>query len=81
MICRAETAEAQMMKTGDFNAAPAKEDWGGDEGVQDWSADGQAAPPAAAAAAVAPATGYQASFQLSNIFQIPLIFRARFLED
>jgi len=56
---RAETAEAQMMKTGDFNAAPAKEDWGGDEGVQDWSADGQAAPPAAAAAAVAPATGYQ----------------------
>ena len=27
---RAETAEAQMMKTGDFNAAPAKEDWGGD---------------------------------------------------
>merc|ERR1712001_607699 len=56
---RAETAEAQMMKTGDFKAAPAKEDWGGDEGVQDWSADGQAAPPAAAAAAVAPATGYQ----------------------
>ena len=28
--CGAETAEAQMMKTGDFNAAPAKEDWGGD---------------------------------------------------
>ena len=25
MTCRAETAEAQMMKTGDFNAAPAKE--------------------------------------------------------
>ena len=30
MFSRAETAEAQMMKTGDFNAAPAKEDWGGD---------------------------------------------------
>jgi len=59
---RAETAEAQMMKTGDFNAAPAKEDWGGEDGVQDWSADGQAAPaaPAPAAAAIsAPAAGYQ----------------------
>ena len=30
MLSRAETAEALMMKTGDFNAAPAKEDWGGD---------------------------------------------------
>ena len=80
MICRAETAEAQMMKTGDFNAAPAKEDWGGEgesedwnifssldwnifcsDGVQDWSADGQAAPaaPAAAAAISAPTGGYQ----------------------
>merc|ERR1719412_3463649 len=47
---RAETAEAQMMKTGDFNAAPAKEDWGGEEGVQDWSADGAPAPAAPAAA-------------------------------
>lgn len=58
---RAETAEAQMMKTGDFNAAPAKEDWGGEDGVQDWSADGQAAPaaPAAAAAISAPTGGYQ----------------------
>merc|ERR1711992_230745 len=58
---RAENAEAQMMKTGDFNAAPAKEDWGGDDGVQDWSADGQSAPaaPAAAAAISAPTAGYQ----------------------
>ena len=58
MTCRAETAEAQMMKTGDFNAAPAKEDWGGEDGVQDWSADGQtaAAAPAAAAPAQPPAT-------------------------
>ena len=60
MTCRAETAEAQMMKTGDFNAAPAKEDWGGEEGVQDWSADGAPAPAAAAPAAIsAPASGYQ----------------------
>jgi len=57
---RAETAEAQMMKTGDFNAAPAKEDWGGEEGVTDWSADGAPAPAATAAApAAAPATGFQ----------------------
>jgi len=53
---RAETAEAQMMKTGDFNAAPAKEDWGGEEGVQDWSADGAPAPAAAAAAPTAAAS-------------------------
>ena len=68
---RAETAEAQMMKTGDFNAAPAKEDWGGEDGVQDWSADGQAAPaaPAPAAAAIsAPAAGYQVGNILQNIF-------------
>jgi small subunit ribosomal protein SAe len=57
---RAETAEAQMMKTGDFNAAPAKEDWGGEEGVTDWSADGAPAPAAAAAAtAAAPAASFQ----------------------
>jgi len=57
---RAETAEAQMMKTGDFNAAPAKEDWGGEEGVTDWSADGAPAPAAAAAAtAAAPAATFQ----------------------
>merc|ERR1719339_858444 len=40
------------MKTGDFNAAPAKEDWGGEEGVTDWSADGAPAP-------AAPAAGFQ----------------------
>jgi len=59
---RAETAEAQMMKTGDFNAAPAKEEWGGEEGVTDWSADGAPAPAAAAAApAAVSAPGYQVS--------------------
>merc|ERR1712076_256714 len=59
---RAETAEAQMMKTGDFNAAPQKEDWGGEEGVTDWSADGAPAPAAAAAApAAVSAPGYQVS--------------------
>ena len=57
--CRAETAEAQMMKTGDFSA-PAKEDWGAEGGVEDWSADGQTAAPAAAPPAIAaPAQGYQ----------------------
>jgi len=56
---RAETAEAQMMKTGDFSA-PAKEDWGAEGGVEDWSADGQTAAPAAAPPAIAaPAQGYQ----------------------
>jgi len=64
---RAETAEAQMMKTGDFNAAPAKEDWGGEEGVTDWSADGAPAPAAAAAAtAAAPAAGFQVTEDWSN---------------
>jgi len=64
---RAETAEAQMMKTGDFNAAPAKEDWGGEEGVTDWSADGAPAPAATAAApAAAPATGFQVTEDWSN---------------
>jgi len=55
---RAE-ADQQMMKTGDFTA-PAKEEWGGEDRVDDWSADGQpAAPaPAAAAAPVAPVAGY-----------------------
>jgi len=56
---RAETAEAQMMKTGDFNAAPQKEDWGGEEGVTDWNADGAPAPAAAAAPAISAPTGYQ----------------------
>merc|ERR1712226_1839324 len=50
---RAEAAaESQLLsKTADF-AAPPKEEWGADEAVTDWSADGQAA---AAAAAAAPA--------------------------
>jgi len=52
---RAE-ADQQMMKTGDF-AAPAKEEWGGEDRVDDWSADGQPAAPAPAAA-VAPVSGY-----------------------
>merc|ERR1739842_233482 len=56
---RAETAEAQMMKTGDFNAAPAKEDWGGEEGVQDWSADGAPAP-------AAPTSSFQVTEDWSN---------------
>ena len=41
----------QSMKPAEFSA-PQKEDWGGDEAVQDWSADG--APAAAAPAAAAP---------------------------
>merc|ERR1712121_604129 len=51
---RQEAAESQLAAAKEF-AAPAKEDWGGEEAapVQDWSADGQPAP--AAAAAVAPA--------------------------
>merc|ERR1711908_166363 len=59
---RAEAAaESQMMsKPADF-AAPAKEDWGADEAVTDWSADGQ---PAAAPAAAAPAAG--AGFQVTE---------------
>jgi len=62
---RAETAEAQMMKTGDFNAAPAKEDWGGEDGVQDWSADGQTAPAVPAGGALtAPAA--QAGYQVTE---------------
>jgi len=50
----------QVMKSGaDFAAAPQKEEWGGDERVEDWSADGQPAAPAPAAAApVAPVAGY-----------------------
>merc|ERR1711862_335486 len=53
---RAEAAaESQLVaKAADF-AAPPKEEWGADEGVTDWSADGQPAPtaPVAAPAAVA----------------------------
>jgi len=60
---RAEAAAEtqQMAKPADF-AAPAKEDWGADEAVTDWSADGQpaaAAAPAAAVAVPAAAAGFQ----------------------
>merc|ERR1712066_1122509 len=55
---RAENAEAQMMKTGDFSA-PQKEGWGAEGGVEDWSADGQTAAAPAPAAIAAPAAGYQ----------------------
>ena len=59
---RAEVAEAQMMKTGDFSA-PAKEDWGAEGGVEDWSADGQPGAPAPAPAAIAaPTAGYQVQY-------------------
>jgi len=60
---RAEAAAESMLvaKAADF-VPPSKEDWGADEAVTDWSADGQAAaaPPAAAVAApAAPAAGFQ----------------------
>merc|ERR1712183_1052312 len=56
---RAEAAaESQQVAKVDF-AAPAKEDWGADEAVTDWSADAQA--PAAIAA---PAAG--AAFQVTE---------------
>jgi len=53
---RAEAAAESMLvaKAPDF--APAKEDWGADEAVADWSADGQPAAAAPAAAVAAPAT-------------------------
>merc|ERR1712128_30753 len=65
---RAEAAaESQQVAKVDF-AAPAKEDWGADEAVTDWSADGQAAAAAAAAPApaaiAAPAAG--AAFQVTE---------------
>merc|ERR1712096_493447 len=67
---RAEAAaESQQVAKVDF-AAPAKEDWGADEAVTDWSADGQAAaataaaPAPAAIAAPAPAAG--AAFQVTE---------------
>merc|ERR1712002_954617 len=57
---RAEAAaESQLVGKGDF-AAPAKEDWGAEEAVADWSADGQAA----AAAPAVPAAG--AAFQVTE---------------
>merc|ERR1712128_61773 len=46
---RAEAAAAAEVSKVEF-AAPAKEDWGADEAVTDWSAEGQAAAAAAAAA-------------------------------
>merc|ERR1712096_376426 len=51
---RAEAAaESQnIAKSADF-VAPTKEEWGADEAVTDWAADGQAAAPAAAPAAPA----------------------------
>ena len=54
LCCRAENE--QVMKTADFPAPP-KEEWGGDERVEDWSADGQTAAPAQPAVA-APVSGY-----------------------
>jgi len=64
---RAEAAaESQLVGKGDF-AAPAKEDWGAEEAVADWSADGQAAaaaPAVPAAAIAAPAAG--AAFQVTE---------------
>ena len=46
--CRAENAEAQMMKTGDFSA-PQKEDWGAEGGVDvllllSWATKGSGGP-------------------------------------
>merc|ERR1712128_56015 len=57
---RAEAAAAAEVSKVEF-AAPAKEDWGADEAVTDWSAEGQAA---AAAAIAAPAAG--APFQVTE---------------
>jgi len=49
----------QVMKSGaDFAAPPQKEEWGGEDRVEDWSADGQPAAAPAAAAPVAPVSGY-----------------------
>jgi len=65
---RAEAAaESQMVaKAADF-VAPTKEEWGADEAVTDWSADGQpgAAAPAAPAAVAAPAAAAPA-FQVTE---------------
>jgi len=61
---RAEAAAESMLvaKAPDF--APAKEDWGADEAVADWSADGQPAAAAPAAVAAPAATG--AAFQVTE---------------
>jgi len=62
---RAEAAaESQMVaKAADFQA-PAKEEWGADEAVTDWAADGQ--PAAAAPAAIAAPGAAPASFQVTE---------------
>merc|ERR1712128_107561 len=63
---RAEAAaESQQVAKVDF-AAPAKEDWGADEAVTDWCADGQTA----AAAAVAPAPAAIAAPAAGAAFQV-----------
>merc|ERR1712096_326057 len=66
---RAEAAaESQnIAKSADF-VAPTKEEWGADEAVTDWAADGQAAAPAAPApAAIAvPAAAPAATFQVTE---------------
>merc|ERR1712165_670320 len=60
---RAEAAaESQLVAKAADYVAPPKEEWGADEGVTDWSADGQpapAAPVAAPAAIAAPAAAFQ----------------------
>merc|ERR1712202_8383 len=65
---RAEAAaESQnVAKSADF-VAPAKEEWGADEAVTDWAADGQPAAPAAAPAAIAaPGSAPAATFQVTE---------------
>jgi len=66
---RAEAAaESQnVAKSADF-VAPAKEEWGADEAVTDWAADGQAAaaPAAAPAAIAAPGGAPAATFQVTE---------------
>jgi len=63
---RAEAAaESQMVaKAADFQA-PGKEEWGADEAVTDWAADGQPAAPAPAAIA-APGAAAPAAFQVTE---------------
>lgn len=56
-----------MMKTGDF-AAPQKEEWGGEDKVEDWAADGQPAAAAAPAALAAPAPVAAAPAGYADIF-------------
>merc|ERR1711910_286538 len=49
-------AESQLVAKAADYVAPPKEEWGADEGVTDWSADGQPAP---AAPVAAPAAAFQ----------------------